>query len=74
MGKKGLLLLMGGASPCARRRDGATIPEEQAWRWLVQLLLALQYCHSKKILHRDVKTQVGPGALPWRGALGRRTE
>ena len=40
------------------RKSGQKIEEELAWQWLVQLLLSLSYCHSKKILHRDVKTQV----------------
>jgi len=39
------------------RRAGKHMEEELAWQWMVQLLLALSYCHSKKILHRDVKTQ-----------------
>ena len=33
------------------------MPEPQVWAWLVQLLLSLSYIHSKRILHRDVKTQ-----------------
>ena len=41
----------------ALRKAGKTLDEEQAWKWIVQCLLALSYCHSKKILHRDVKTQ-----------------
>lgn len=39
------------------RKAGKTMDEAEVWRWLVQLLLALSYVHSKKILHRDVKTQ-----------------
>lgn len=34
------------------RKKGQIMDEEQAWIWLVQLLLALQFCHSNKILHR----------------------
>lgn len=41
----------------ALRKAGKAVEEDKAWQWLVQLLLALSYCHSKKILHRDVKTQ-----------------
>lgn len=41
----------------ALRKAGKTLEEEKAWKWIVQCLLALSYCHSKKILHRDVKTQ-----------------
>eukprot|EP00798_Chlamydomonas_sp_ICE-L_P012432 gene12432-15631_t len=39
------------------KRNETQVDEEIAWNWLVQLLLAVSYCHSKKILHRDVKTQ-----------------
>ncbi|KAG2440790.1 hypothetical protein HXX76_003646 [Chlamydomonas incerta] len=39
------------------RDKGQTVPEPQVWAWLVQLLLSLSYIHSKRILHRDVKTQ-----------------
>nr|XP_021333769.1 serine/threonine-protein kinase Nek1-like [Danio rerio] len=31
--------------------------EEQILDWLVQICLALQYIHEKKVLHRDIKPQ-----------------
>eukprot|EP00667_Euglena_gracilis_P001842 EG_transcript_1842 len=31
------------------------IPEEKVWTWASQLLFALKYIHSKKVLHRDLK-------------------
>jgi serine/threonine protein kinase len=31
-------------------------PEEQIMTWFIQLCMALQYCHSEKVLHRDLKT------------------
>ena len=33
------------------------IPEDLIWDWFLQIASAIQYLHSKKILHRDVKTQ-----------------
>lgn len=31
-------------------------PEDQIMTWFVQLCMSLQYCHSEKVLHRDLKT------------------
>lgn len=36
---------------------GTLFPEHQIVTWLVQMALAMNYVHDKKILHRDLKTQ-----------------
>lgn len=41
------------------RHSGEHVAEEVVWKVLYQLLVALNYIHSKKILHRDLK----PGNL-----------
>ncbi|XP_076450085.1 uncharacterized protein LOC143286410 [Babylonia areolata] len=33
------------------------LPEEQIMQWFIQILMAVQYIHSKKVLHRDLKTE-----------------
>ncbi len=37
------------------RKQRKYFPEDQVWRWTVQILLALRNMHDKKILHRDLK-------------------
>ncbi|CAE8723490.1 unnamed protein product [Polarella glacialis] len=40
------------------KRAGKSLPgENQVLEWFIQLSLALQVLHSKRILHRDLKTQ-----------------
>lgn len=39
-----------------KAKAGEHLPEDQVMTWFVQLCLALQYCHSEKVLHRDLKT------------------
>lgn len=38
-------------------KKGKTIREEKILKYLTQVLLAVEYIHSKNILHRDIKSQ-----------------
>ncbi|KAL1510733.1 hypothetical protein AB1Y20_007022 [Prymnesium parvum] len=38
------------------RKEGQPIKQTQLLDWFVQMSLALQYLHSRRILHRDLKT------------------
>lgn len=35
--------------------SGQTVPAEETLRWLLSLLSALEYLHSRRIIHRDIK-------------------
>ena len=38
------------------KKEGGTVSQPQLLDWFVQMALALQYLHSRRILHRDLKT------------------
>uniref|UniRef100_A0A7S4Q9Q7 non-specific serine/threonine protein kinase n=1 Tax=Alexandrium monilatum TaxID=311494 RepID=A0A7S4Q9Q7_9DINO len=40
----------------SKASSGGHFSEDQVMTWFVQILLALQYFHSHKVLHRDLKT------------------
>ncbi|KAL0294498.1 UNVERIFIED_CONTAM: Serine/threonine-protein kinase Nek6, partial [Sesamum radiatum] len=42
-------------SELIRKARGAYFPEEKICKWLTQLLLAIDYLHSNRVLHRDLK-------------------
>lgn len=46
-----------GGDLCTRLKkyEGQLLPETQVVEWFVQIALALQYLHDRKILHRDLK-------------------
>eukprot|EP00794_Sanderia_malayensis_P016761 gene16761-18455_t len=39
------------------KKAGKLLEENQILKWFVQIVMAVQYIHSKKVLHRDLKTQ-----------------
>ncbi|XP_045128415.1 serine/threonine-protein kinase Nek4-like isoform X3 [Portunus trituberculatus] len=40
-----------------KRQRGQLFPEVKIVRWLIQITMALQYLHNRRILHRDLKTR-----------------
>ena len=45
-------------------QKGKLFPEEQVLSWFVQVCFALKHIHDRKILHRDIKSQVSNPSFP----------
>eukprot|EP00906_Rhabdomonas_costata_P011773 RCo016753 len=39
------------------KTKGKHFSEEQILDWFIQICLAVEYCHQKRVLHRDIKSQ-----------------
>lgn len=40
------------------KKEGIKLSEEQVLDWTVQLLSAVNYMHSRRVLHRDLKARL----------------
>lgn len=40
-----------------RKKEGRPFTEKEILNWFIQISIALEYIHGKKILHRDIKSQ-----------------
>jgi NIMA (never in mitosis gene a)-related kinase len=47
----------GDLSRLIREAKGVHFPEQQILNWFSQICLAIQHIHSKKVIHRDLKSQ-----------------
>lgn len=39
-----------------RKKEGRPFTEKEILNWFIQISIALEYIHGKKILHRDIKS------------------
>ena len=46
----------GDLSQAIRSQMGRFLPENKIWKFFIQMCLGLEFVHSKKILHRDIKS------------------